>query len=56
MTDEDVDRAIEDARRANTELHIRDSNSNVFQINSEKRTRGEEEEELLQINITSELE
>ena len=46
MTDEDVDRANEDARRANTELHIRDSNGKVFQSNSEKPNRGEEEEEL----------
>ena len=33
MTDAEVDRVIEDARRANTELHIRDNNGKVTQNN-----------------------
>ena len=45
VTGEDVDRAIEDARRAITELHIRDSNSKVFHNNFENPIRGDEEEE-----------
>ena len=35
MTEEAVDRANEDAKRANTELHIRDNNGKVFQNNFE---------------------
>ena len=55
MTEEAAGRAIEDARRANTELHIRDSNGKVFQNNFENPSRGEEEEELEKIGETSEL-
>ena len=44
MTNEDVDRAIEDAKKANTELHIRDKNGKVFRNNYETPKRGEEEE------------
>ena len=31
MTSEDVDRAIEDARKADTEIHIKDTNGKVLQ-------------------------
>ena len=56
MTDEDVERAIEDARRAKTELHIRDSNGKVFHNNFEKPIRREEEEEIGKIDEISEQE
>ena len=34
MTNEDVDRAIDDAEMANTDIHIKDINGKVFEINS----------------------
>ena len=43
MTDAEVDRVIEDARRANTELHIRDNNGKVIQNNYQNPKRGEED-------------
>ena len=45
MTTEDVDRAIEDAERDNTETHIKDINGKVFRSIFETPKRGEEEEE-----------
>ena len=44
MADKEVDGVIEDARRANIDLHIRDKNGKVFQNSYKKRNRGEEEE------------
>ena len=41
MTDVEVDRVIKDARRANTELHIRDNNGKVTQNNYKIPNRGE---------------
>ena len=46
MTDEDIDRAIKDARGANTKIPIRDSNGKVFQSKFENPIGGEEEEEI----------
>ena len=43
MTDAEVDRVIEDARRANTELHIRDHNGKVIQNYYQNPKRGEED-------------
>ena len=47
MTSEVVDRAIEDARKADTEIHIKDTNGKVFQntLKFPKRQKEEEEEE-----------
>ena len=45
MTNEDVDRAIEDAEKANTKIHVKDINGKVFQNKFETPKRGEEEEE-----------
>ena len=56
MTHEDIDCPIKDAREANAEIHIRDSNGKVFQNNFESPTRGEEEEEISKIDETSDLE
>ena len=50
MTEEAVDRAIEDAKRANKKLHIGDSNGKVFQNNFENPYKGEEEEKLEKID------
>ena len=55
MTDEDADCAIEDAKRAKTELHIKDNNGKVFQ-NTFKNPIRWEEEELSKIDENSELE
>ena len=43
MTDAEVDRIIEDARRANTEIHIRDNNGKVIQNSYKNLNRGEED-------------
>ena len=56
MRDQDIDRSIIDAKEANTEMHIRDSNGKVFQNNFENHTRGEEEEEIEKIDETPDLE
>ena len=56
MTSEAVDRAIEDTKKADTELHIKDINGKVFQNNSETPERGEEEEEIGKLDENSELE
>ena len=57
MTSEAVDRAIEDARKADTEIHIKDTNGKVFQNTLKTRKRGkEEEEELGKLDENSELE
>ena len=57
MTNEDVDRAIEDAQKADTELHNKDTNGKVFQTNFETPKRGEkEEEETEKMDETFELE
>ena len=57
MTNEDVDRAIEDAQKANTEIRNKDINGNVFQNNFETPKRGEEEKELeLLSNLSSSAE
>ena len=53
---EDVDRAIEDAKKANTELHIKNNNGKVFQNNFEIPERGEEDEEIRKLDKNSELE
>ena len=56
MTSEAVDRAIEDTKKADTELPIKDINGKVFQNNSETPERGEEEEEIGKLDENSELE
>ena len=58
MTSEAVDRAIEDARKADTEIHIKDTNGKVFQntLKTQKRGKEEEEEELGKLDENSELE
>ena len=56
MTDEVIDRAIKDAREANTEIHIRDSKGKVFQNNFENLTRGEQEEGIEKIDEPSDQE
>ena len=43
MTNAEVDRVIENARRANTELHIRDNNGKVIQNNYQNPKRGQED-------------
>ena len=40
MTSEAVDRATEDARKADTEIHIKDTNGKVFQNTSKTPKRG----------------
>ena len=63
MTDAEVNRVIEEARRANTELHIRDNNGKVIQNNYQNPKRGEEdnreknsfEEETSELEILSNL-
>ena len=56
MTSAGVDRAIEDARKADTELHIKDINGKVYQNTLETPKRGEEEEELGKLDENTELE
>ena len=53
MTTEAVDRAIEDAREADTEIHFKDSNGKVSHNIIKSPKRGEEEEDELE---NSELE
>ena len=62
MTDAEVDRVIEDARRANTELHIRDNNGKVIQNYNHHPKRGEDnieknylEEETSELELLSNL-
>ena len=43
MTDAEIDRVIEDARRANTELHLKDNNGKVIQNNYQSHKGGEED-------------
>ena len=43
MTDAEIDRVIEDARRANTELHLKDNNGKVIQNNYQSPKGGEED-------------
>ena len=43
MTDAEIDRVIEDARRANTELHLKDKNGKVIQNNYQSPKGGEED-------------
>ena len=45
MTNEDEDRAIEDAKKGDTELLIKDINGKIFQNSFETPKRGEKEEE-----------
>ena len=57
MTSEAADRAIEDVRKADTEIHIKDTNGKVFQNTSKTPKRGkEEDEELRKLEENSELE
>ena len=56
MTNEDVDRAIEDAEKAKTEIHNKDINGKVFQNKFETPKRGEEGEEKGKLDEDSELE
>ena len=56
MTSEAVDRAIEDARKADTEIHIKDTNGNVFHYTLKTPKKGQEEEELGKLDENSELE
>ena len=53
MKTEAVDRAIEDARETNTEIHLKDSNGKASHNNIKSPKRGEEEEDELE---NSELE
>ena len=53
MTTEAVDRAIEDARKADTEIHLKDPNGKVCHNITKTPKRGEEEEDELE---NSELE
>ena len=48
MTTEAVDRAIEDPREADTEVHIKDLNGKVSHNNTKTPKRGEEEEDELE--------
>ena len=57
MTSEAVNCAIEDSRKADTEIHIKDINGKVFQntLKTSKRGKGEKEE-LEELDENSELE
>ena len=62
MTDAEVDRVIEDARRANTELHNRDNNGKIIQNYNHHPKRGEDnieknylEEETSELELLSNL-
>ena len=55
MTSKAVDRAIEDARKADMEIHIKDTNGKVFQNTLKTPKRGKEEE-LGKLDENSELE
>ena len=48
MTTEAVDRAIEDAREADTEIHIKSPNGKVFHNITKTRKRGEEQEDAIE--------
>ena len=56
MTNEDVNRAIEDAKKVDTELHIKDTNDKVFQNGFETTKRGEKEEKTEKMDEISEIE
>ena len=43
MTDAEIDRVIEDARRANTELHLKGNNGKVIPNNYQSPKGGEED-------------
>ena len=56
MTNEDVDRAIEDAEKDNTEIHIKEIKGKVFQNKYETPKRGEEEEKVGKMHENFQLE
>ena len=56
MTTEAVDRAIEDAREANTEIHLKDPNVKVSHNITKTPKRGEEEEDELENSRTRTVE